>query len=434
MTRPPRRSGDVVTASLAAAIAHGLRMVANLVVVKMIALYVGPGGFGLLGNFMSLITMTTVFAGGGIATGITKYVAEFSHRPRRLLRFLGATVVYGGVFSLLVAAATLLFAAAISTALFSTAEYAWLIRWLGPAHLLAFIGSAVIAAGNGLRQPKEYARITILGHLIALPVAWLLIRTLGIAGSGLALLFVMSCTGVPAIWVALRSPLTRRIVPGIDRTDFLGLLRFSTMAVTSAVAFPTAEIAIRKLLTAQLGNEATGLWQATSRLSGAYLGFFTVFLATYYMPRLASLASGRDQVRVVWRYVAVIAPSFALFAVGIHLARHLVIRLLFSEAFAGMAPLMGWQLLGDTLRVSAYTIGFLGIARGSVWLYVGAEVLQAGMLTLFVTRAVHAAPSLLSVQHAYVLSYGLYLAVAVAALVWFHQRQPVTETSRTLTG
>ena len=424
MIRPPRRGGSAVTASLAAATAHGLRMTANLVVVKMIAIYVGPVGFGLLGNFMSLITMTTVFAGGGINTGITRYVAQYKRTPRRLLRFLGASAIFGGAFSLLVGLVTLLGATPISQSLFGTGTFAWLVRCVGLAHLVAFIGSGVIAVGNGLQRPAEYAKITISGYLISLPVSWLLINRLGLSGAGLALLFVMSCTGLPAAVVALRSPLTRLVRPAIHRDDFFGLLRFSAMAITSAVAFPTAEITIRKQLLANLGASDTGLWQATSRLSGAYIGFFTVFLATYYMPKLASLVDARAQCRVVWRYLVVLGGGFAAFALMVFFARGVVIRLLFSDAFVDMSPLVGWQLLGDVFRVASYVIGFLGIARGTLWLYITAEVFQAGLLTVLVTRALHANPALMSVQHAYVLTYAIYFCAALGCLIVFQRRQP----------
>ncbi len=424
-------AGAAVSASLAAAIAHGLRMTANLVVVKMIAVYVGPAGFGLLGNFMSLITMTTVFAGGGINTGITKYVAEYKRSPRRLLRFLGSTVVYGGAFSIMVALVTLAAATPISRLLFSTAEYAWLVRCVGLAHLLTFIGSGVIAVGNGLQRPVEYARITISGYLLSFPVAWILIHQFGLPGAGIALLCVMSCTGIPALWVAARSPLTSLIRVRMQRQDFYGLLRFSAMAITSAVAFPTAEITIRKQVLASLGADATGLWQATSRLSGAYMGFFTVFLATYYMPKLASMTDRSAQARLVWRYLAMVGGGFAIAAVGIFALRPVVIHLLFSDAFQGMSPLVGWQLLGDVFRVAAYVIGFLGIARGSLLLYVGAEVLQASLLTLLVTLGLRAEHSLIGVQHAYVATYVVYFCVAIAALVIFQRGQQAPRSRTT---
>ncbi|MDP3928878.1 MAG: oligosaccharide flippase family protein, partial [Bacteroidota bacterium] len=76
-------------AAFAAPLAHGLRMVANLVILKLIAITLGPIGMGTLGNFMSLTTMISVFAGAGITTGITKYVAEYKSSPKRLIRFLG---------------------------------------------------------------------------------------------------------------------------------------------------------------------------------------------------------------------------------------------------------------------------------------------------------------------------------------------------------
>jgi O-antigen/teichoic acid export membrane protein len=411
-----------LSAPLAAATAHGLRMTVNLVIVKMIAVFIGPAGMGVLGHFMSLSTMVSVFAGGGIGNGITKYVAEYRSDPRQMLRFIGAATVYGLCFSALVFIASLAAAQAVSRALFGDTRYAWLLPCLGAAHLLCFIGTAVISIVNGQQRSDLFAAITISGYLGSLPIAYLLIANFGMEGAALALLLAISCTGIPALWLVVRSRLTRLVCFSIDIADAKRLARFTFMLLASATLFPLAEILIRTRIIDALGHEAAGLWQAMARLSGAYLGFFTIFLSTNYMPRLSILDDRSAIVREVRRNLLIIGVAFAGFACILYLVRESVIRLLFSAAFDGMSTLFGWQLLGDFFRVSSYVIGFLGVAKAAVKLYVAAEFVQSGLYAALSSAVLAQGGGLPQVVQAYALTYFVYLCLAVVSLVLYRRR------------
>jgi O-antigen/teichoic acid export membrane protein len=423
---PRRRAAprplSAAAASLAAAASHGTRMVANLAVVKAIAVLLGPAGLGVLGHLMSVATMVSLFAGGGTGTGITKYVAEFARRPVRLVRFLGAASWYGFAFSALVVVATVLFASPIARALLGDPALAWLVPLIGLSQFLAFAGTAVGSVANGLGRTDVFARLTIVGYALAIVPALLLVRAYGIAGAGVAVLLVAGAHGIPALVTAYRSPLRPLVRPAIARDDLGRLARFTLMSLASAACFPIAEITIRGAILRTLGETDAGLWQALSRLSGAYLGFFTVFLATHYMPRLSALGDAAAQVREVRRHLGLMAGVFTGFAAVLLWQRDLAIGLLFSAEFAPMGRLMPRQVVGDLLRLSAYVIGFLGVARGSAPLYVAAEVLQSGLYTALGLIALRIAPSIEGTVNAYVLTYATYFAIAVAGLLVFRRR------------
>ena len=58
------RAGLIFSASTAS------KLIAGLAIVKIIAITLGADGLGRLGQFMSLISMVTILAGGGIASGV----------------------------------------------------------------------------------------------------------------------------------------------------------------------------------------------------------------------------------------------------------------------------------------------------------------------------------------------------------------------------
>ena len=88
-----------------------IKIGAGLFVIKWIALIYGSEGVGQAANYMTLLTVLSVFAGAGIFNGVTKYVAEYEMQPLQLAEMLGCSTWIIISFSLLLALLGLLFAA-----------------------------------------------------------------------------------------------------------------------------------------------------------------------------------------------------------------------------------------------------------------------------------------------------------------------------------
>lgn len=413
---------DWLAAPAAAIIAHGLRMAVSLIVIKFMALALGPAGLGLLGNFMSIVTVMTLFAGGGILTGITKYVAEYRAEPERLKHFLQSASAYGLIASVVVMLITVIAAKPLSLWLFERSDLAWLVPSIGLTHLLCFIGGGIVAIVNGKHQPRLFATITIAGYVGAIPVALVLIGAGGVSGAAVALMAVAASTALPALVIAAREGLLRLVMPRIDWDDFVRLLRFTCIAAVSAIAFPVTEILIRNELTDALGLGATGIWQGLARLSGAIIGFFTMFLATSHMPRLSAISDRREAAMAVLRMLSFVGPAFAACAVLTYLGRSVAVPLLFSQAFRPMEVVIGWQLLGDLFRVCSYVVGFLGIAKAAMKIHIAAELTQCGLYLATTVVALNLGWGLRGVAQAYAVAYALYFAITLVALREYARR------------
>src|SRR3990167_10354563 len=74
------------------------KIISYLFIVKIIALYTGPEGLGKMGQFMSLMTIVGVCAGGGISNGIIRYVAEYGKKSPESVK----TVLNSGCYITLI--------------------------------------------------------------------------------------------------------------------------------------------------------------------------------------------------------------------------------------------------------------------------------------------------------------------------------------------
>src|SRR3989338_3475719 len=105
-----------------------IKILSYLFIVKFIALYTGPEGLGKMGQFMSLMTIIGVCAGGGISNGIIRYIAEYDkNAPYKIKAIIGS----GSLITLFISFAFFLictlFSKLISAFLFNTYEFSSII-------------------------------------------------------------------------------------------------------------------------------------------------------------------------------------------------------------------------------------------------------------------------------------------------------------------
>jgi O-antigen/teichoic acid export membrane protein len=401
---------------------HGLRMVLSLVIIKAIAIHLGASGLGQLGNFMSITSAMAVLAGGGIANGVTKYVAEFSDDKARLSTFLRAAALYGFSFALIIVLASVAFALPVAELVFGSAAFWWLVPVIGLLQIAGTLGVIAVGVANGLRRIDLLGSITIPTYLAMIPIAFVLVAYFGIAGAALSLALSVTATGVPALLVLHRQGIFADIMGARSLpADFSNLGKFSLMLVASAILAPVAETVLRSHITTVMGLEAAGLWQALTRLSAAYLGFFNVYLAARYMP-LLSRTRGAEIGKAVVRQLITATPAFMAFCVAIFLLRDIVVRALFSEAFLPLTDLLVFQLVGDCFRLASYVVGFLLVAKGKTRLYITAELVQMVLWVVSGYIAVGTRADLAVVSQFYAAAYFLYFCF-ICTTVILNRRQ-----------
>lgn len=400
------------------------RMGANLAIVKVIAWYLGTDGMGLLGQFMSVVALTTAIAGGGTSMGLTKYVAEDGAAGGGGLRHVRAAVAIWLATSALFFAVAALGAAAFSQALFGTPKYAAVFWGVAVAQFAIGAANILQAVLNGRHDVKAVAAVSTAG---------------AIAGAALTCAFVVGAGFEGAMWGLILAPCIalafaaaavrrRRYLHGLSRSPAAGaaeyrqLLAYSSMLAVTVCTVPLTQIVLRTWQAEALGWPAAGVWQGLVKLSDAWLQFANVVLANYYFPRLARAtdrAALHGEVKLTFgAAAAALVPA----AIIIWLLRDLAIRLLFAPSFLPMESLLAPQLAGDVCRVLAYVIGYVGMARAQTRLYIAAELYQAGMLLLLSHFLIPLAGAR-GVPYAYCLTYVVYLAICVAVYLRWHRRE-----------
>jgi PST family polysaccharide transporter len=402
---------NIVRAGFYTSFATAARLLAGLVAIKLVAWFAGPEGVGRLGQFMSLMSLLAVLAGGGISAAIVKYVAEYRDDPPRLSRLLSAALWYAFCASCLMGGAALLLSRQLAAWLLGDPGYAGLIRVLAVAQLGIALLNYILAVVNGFMDVRRLAFIQAGGALVGMVMMVWLARWLHLYGALLALVLgqlLWLAIALPAWW---RSSYFRRRMLRLryDREMTLRLATFSVMTLTSALLPPLVNIAIRDHLALQFGWEQVGYWQAVGKVSDAYLLFLTAAINIYYLPKLAS-THGREallaELRSAGRHVL---PAVIVVAAMVYALRGWVTWLLFTPEFAPANALYGPQLVGDVIKVASFVLSYLMLAKAMTALFVVSEcVFAASYLALVWVFA--ARYGLVGAMYAFALNYLLYLA------------------------
>lgn len=367
--------------SLLNGIAVLIKLLTLLGINKILAIYVGPAGYAALGQFQNAVQMITTFATGAIGTGVTKCTAEYEGdvvKQRTLWRTAGTIVLVSSIVSGVVIA---LSSKMLAAWFLKNEAYAGVFVWFAATLILFTFNALLLAILNGKKEIGRYVVANIAGSLFALSVtAWMTVW-LGLYGALIALAIYQSLAFFVTLLLCWKAPWFKfgDLVGRVDRQSAVNLSKFALMALTSAIAVPLSQILVRNHLGEVHGWDVAGYWEASWRLSAAYLMLLTTTISVYFLPRFAEIKRSDELKKEVLRGYKLIIPLTIVVGIVLYVLRDFVIQILFSSEFLQMRDLFFWQIVGDTLKVISWVLAYVMTARALWKTYIVGEVLSASL-------------------------------------------------------
>lgn len=408
------------TSAVLTTAAQASKIMVGFLALKLIALYMGPDGLGRLGHFMSVTSILVLLAGGGIGHGVIKYAAEYRKKPFKLYQLLSTATAFAVVVSALLAIVFIVFSNTLANAILGDSGLYWVIVLLAISQLGFTFNMLFSSFANGLGDIRSFALAQVLGNVAAIPLAWFSISKFGLPGAAVAVILVMFMSLVPSVFIYYRSSLRGRFkLKNIQVVLIKQLSWFGLMLFVSALAFPVVEIFIRQLLIENWGYAEAGSWQAVIRLSSAYLGFFSVFLASHFMPMVSGASSRNEIARLTCKFLGLVMVVFLLGGGGLYFFRSFFIPLLLSNAFDDVQNFIIYQLVGDFFKASGYVLGFVAVARAARKIYIAAEISQAVLFVLLSIVVAQFMGGAQGVTFAYMCASVAYFSIALGVFVYW---------------
>lgn len=368
---------NLVKTSSLNAIAVVVKMLVGLFLNKILAVYVGPAGYAVIGQFQNAIAMITGFASGAVNTGVVKYTAEYSHDEAAQACVWRAatriTVYCSAGFALFIG----LFNRQLAMLFLKETTYGSIFLWFSCFLLFFVLNALLLAILNGKKDVGRYVLANISGSLLMAVLTALLAKSSGLYGALLALSINQSVSFVVTLFICRKADWFRlKNLWGVfDRGAARKLSGFTLMALTSAAMVPVTQILIRNKIVHELGWAAAGHWQGIWKISDMYLMVVTTTLGVYYLPRIAELSAAAEMRQEIWGGFKRILPVAAFGALSIYLLREWLVQILFTKDFAAMKDYFVFQLLGDVVKIASWLLSYVLLGKALIKLFITTEII-----------------------------------------------------------
>ncbi|SFA77478.1 Membrane protein involved in the export of O-antigen and teichoic acid [Rhizobium sp. NFR07] len=360
---------------------------------KAMAVLLGPEGVGLMGLYTSIVDMAQAVAGLGASGSGVRQIAEAagSGDDERIAHSATALRRLSTILGLLGALSLAVLALPISSLTFGDHQHAGAIALLSLAVFFRVVAAGQTALIQGLRGVGNLARINVLTALLGTVVSIPLVYVFG-AEAIVPSVVAIAAVATLATWHYSRQlyanpppmPLTRL------GEETATLLRLGVVFMASGLLTFGAAYAIRLIVLRQEGVLAAGLYQAAWAIGGLYAGFILQAMGTDFYPRLTATADDNVECNRLVNEQAEISMLLAgpgLLAT-LTLAP-LMMSLFYSSEFGGAVDLLRWICLGMMLRIVAWPMGFIVLAKNAraifFWTEVAATLVHVGLAWLFVS-------------------------------------------------
>jgi PST family polysaccharide transporter len=352
---------------------------------KVMALILGPSGYGLM-NIYGLITqLTSSVAGLGINTSGVRQIAEAAGTgdAQRLART--ATALRRVAFCSGALGALLLLALCkpISWLTFKDYQHAGSVALLALAVFFADVSQGQAALVQGLRRISDLARMGVLGAfygtLFSILIIYFYYRQ-GAAEKGVvpSLVCVAAMGILTSWWYARKIRLERVSLTFREVTNEASdLVKLGVVFMSSGLMTMGSTCLVNVIVLHWFGLRGAGFYSSAWTLGGYYVGFILQAMGTDFYPRLTAAAKDNQECNRLMNEQTEVGLLLAGPGVIATLTfAPVVIQLFYTAAFWPAVEILRWICLGMLLRVASWPMGYLLAAKGERKLYFWSELLS----------------------------------------------------------
>jgi PST family polysaccharide transporter len=355
---------------------------------KAMSVLLGTTGYGFFGMYITIAELARTFAGLGINSSGVRQIAEAvgtgdAQRIARTVTTLRRVALYSGAVGALL---LVILCRPVSQWAFFDSTHGWAIALLALVAFCGDISAAQLALVQGMRKIADLARMNILGALYGTVFGILIVYFWKEQGLVPSLICVAVMTMLTSWWYA-RKIKVEKVHTTINDivSEASALVKLGLIFMVSALATQGSAFLVRLIIARELSVPDMGLYHAAWTLGGMYIGFIIQAMGTDFYPRLTGAASRPAECnRLVNEQAEVGLLMAGPGIMGTMALAPIVITFFNSAAFLEATVILRWLCLGMLLRVIAWPMGFIVLAKGERKIFFWSEVLSAVGYVAFV--------------------------------------------------
>ena len=345
---------------------------------KFVAVLLGPAGIGIMGLFQSGLQLIQQISSMGLANSAVRDVSEANgsndiQRIARTVNVVRKLVWITGLLGLIIVAFC---SPMLSKFSFGNYDYTIPFIVLSITLLLDQLSAGQRVVLQGMRRLKDLAKCTAFGATFGLITSVPLYYWLGVDGIVPTLILNSACALTLSCLYSRRIKVEKvKVTP--KQTLELGkqMLVMGISMSLSGIFSSVVAYAIRGYIQGSGGVEQVGLFQAGFAIMTTYVAMVMNAIATDYYPRLAAINKDNEKCcEAVSQQgeigVMIIAPMLTCCLVFMPF----VLKILYSDSFLAANDYISWACLGMILRMAAWVISYLFVAKAESKLFLKLEL------------------------------------------------------------
>ena len=362
-----------------------MKMLCAVVRTKLVALWIGTAGVGIISLYNSTLDMVKSVALLNMRQSCVPSIAAAAQNPEEQARICHHVDVLGVAVGALTTILFAAFAPLLSLATFGSYSYSWGFALLAPTMFLSSVADARQAVLQGCRRLDVLARATLWAVLAATLLALPLFYFFRIAAIVPVLIIFPVFTAfflyiVPSHSGQRKLPFDRRLFFATAKS----LIRLGSYLTLGVAMGFLADYLLRIYLERVGGIPVVGLFQSGATIIKSYVGLFFTAITMEFFPRLSATISHKRATSLIVAHEIGIALWLLMPVIVIFISfDELVVRLLYSSSFLDIVPYLSIAIIATVLRAVSWCFSYVIVAKGDGRIYLLTEAISAISLLVF---------------------------------------------------
>lgn len=335
---------------------------------KIIAIYLGPSGLALIGQFQNFIGIVASLANGSIQTGLTKYVAEYQHDKKNLYLLLKNSLLITFILSLISIIFLIAFADTIAKKVFFDQKYTYVIYFFSFSVICYSFNSYILAILNGFGKIKSFTLLNIFSTVTTFFLASFTTILYGIEGVYVSLIVSQIVILLSSLYfirvkeLYLSSNLIKHM-HYFDKQVIKKLLHFSSVTFLSSIIVNFSMIILRYLIGDSFSLVHAGAFEAVMKITAYFNMLFILPFSIYYLPKFSAEKHFSKIHQLLIEGLSFITPAAIFLFLLISFNKDLIILSFFTKDFMLMQNLIDYFIIGEIIRFIGLSIAHIFMSK-----------------------------------------------------------------------
>ena len=379
---------DIVKVFSLNAVSTLIHMCTALISTKVVASIIGPAGIAMLGQLNNINTILQSVAGGGIRSGVTKFIAEHKEDNDKVSNYISNALKISSIFTFIISLVCIIGHKILSNKIMLSPDYGYVFVVLGFTIFLFTLNSLLVSILNGFKEFKKYVVVNISSSVFSLLFSVSLCLLWGLKGAMISAVTFQSVVLFVTVYQCRKCSWFKKenFFGKFDKGVIKQYMQYTLMSLVTLSIVPVTQMILRGYVISEISVTEAGWWDAMNKISHMSLSIITTSLSVYILPRMSELTDKWELKQDIIRSYKFIVPFMLICSVLLYLLRKPIIWLLYTPDFYPMENLFMWQLLGDIFKVSSWILSYLMLAKLKTKAFILTEIFSgiSGLLIRFI--------------------------------------------------